>query len=708
MAKLNKPCPVNAADVEFLVGKDFNNNVVDVPISSLPDFPEVDVECALQNSPTIRDLKAEDAKLLQLYLALKGRLDDFRILPIHLQKSIEDLEELNLCNVRITLCDVEWDTVFHGKVTTEDILTSPEIVTDNLTVNETAMINDEEVTTSHIGTLTNEDATIERLTVNESIDDKGTLNVEGQTTTKGITNDGDISSTGNFENGGNIVNGGDIENTGKITTDDFETNTATVNTKLESKGETITNGIENDGDITNTGEIATDSLISETGTIGDLNSDRVVVSTTLESIGETFTRGIENTGKITTDDIETDTAKVNTKLESLGETVTNGITNTGTIETETLVVDGNSEFGGDVKVDGETTVTNIHATGNLEVDGNTTTNGIVNDGNITSSWDIINHWNITNDGNLTVDWHTDIQSLEVNKSANFREPVNVYDDFFVSWDYILNGEGKFNGPETHNGTVVYNGDVTVNGTLSADDVDFDLDLEDYQKKEDKGRVNGYASLDDQGKVPMSQLPNIAGWINYKGGWNAGTGVYPSNPSNGDMYYCTNGGTVNGTVYNRWDRIIYDSDTASWNVLPDNYGVQSVNGRTGIVVDVQDTTDRKNAIDLVNPATDKYLSEKAVADLINPLIERIEELEEENSKSQITSLDSNSGLPASMTEGTEYTVNVTGMTADTHVIVLDTITNGNIVLTPGNGFIKVISSADETNPVINILAIKPNN
>lgn len=530
------------------------------------------------------------------------------------------------------------------------------------------------------------DLTVDNLTVNTRLDSLG------ETATHGLENDGDFT------------NSGDIENMGKITTEDFETNTATVNTKLESKGETVTNGIENDGDITNTGEVATNSLVSETGTIGDLNSDRVVVSTTLESIGETFTRGIENTGKITTDDIETDTATVNTKLESLGDTVTNGIENTGTIETETLVVDGNSEFGGDVKIDGKTTTNDVEIDGTLDVSGKTTTNGIENNGNIKNNG-LLETTDAKVDNNLIVDWHTDVNTLEVNGAANFREPVNVYDDFYVSGDYTLNGEGKFNGPETHNGNVVYNGDLTINGTLSADDVDIDIDLEDYQKKEDKGRNNGYASLDDQGKVPMSQLPNIAGGISYKGGWNAGTGVYPSNPSNGDMYYCTNGGTVNGTVYNVGDRIIYDSDTASWNVLPDNYGVQSVNGRTGIVVDVQDTTDRKNAIDLVNPATNKYLSEKAVADLINPLIARIEELEEEQAKSTVATLDGTSGMPATMTEGTEYTIPFAGMTASDHVIILDTDTAGNVVITPGAGFLKIVSSANETNPVVNIMVIK---
>lgn len=530
--------------------------------------------------------------------------------------------------------------------------------------------------------------TVDNLTVNTRLDSLG------ETATHGIENDGDITNTG------------DMENMGKITTENFEANTAKVTTKLESLGETVTNGIENDGDITNTGEVATNSLVSQTGAIGDLTSDRVVVTTTLESIGETITRGIDNTGditnsgKITTNDIETNTAKVNTKLESLGETITNGIENTGVIDTETLTVAGDAEFGGNVSIDGDTTMNNIHAEWNLEVDGKTLTNGIDNTGDIKNTG-LLQTNDAKIDNNLIVDGHTDLQTLEVNGAAAFREPVNVYDDFYVSGDYTLNGEGKFNGPETHNGDIVYNGDVVFNGSLTADDIN--IDLSDYQEKSDKGRVNGYASLDDQGKVPMSQLPNIAGGITYKGGWNAWTGVYPSNPSNGDMYYCTNGGTVNGTVYNRWDRIIYDSDTASWNVLPDNYWVQSVNGRTGVVVDVQDTTDRKNVIDLVNPATNKYLSEKAVVDLVNPLIQRIEELEQENAKTNV--IDLSADLPSTMTEGTSYTVAITSMTADTNIVVGNTNTNGNIVVTPGNGFVTVVSSADETNPVINILTFK---
>lgn len=562
MAKLTKPCPVDAKDIAFLIGKDYCDNVVDVPIDSLPDFPEVDIERLLQTSPTIRWLKSKDAQLMALYEMLKQRLDNMA-LSIDLKSAIESLDELNLCNVKLTLCEVEGDTTFHGNVNVDETLTSKDIVTDNITVNDTATINNEEVTTSHIATLTSDDATIERLTVNESIDDKGTLNVEWLTTT---------------------------------------------------------NGIENNGDFSNTGNITTNSIQAETWEIKTLVSDNVTV---------------------------------NNKLESLGETITNWITNTWDITTDTIVVNEKA----------------------------------------TVKWD------------LQVDGKTDVQELEVNGKADFREDVKVYDDFYVSWDTTLNGDTKINGwltvngDETHNGDAFFNGDVQITWTLTADSLD--IDMSDYQKKDEKGMASGYASLDNTGKVPMSQLPNITGGINYKGEWDASTGSYPANPSNGDMYYCSVAGTVSGHTYNVGDRIIYDADNSTWMVLPDNYGVQSVNGRTGIVVDVQDTTDRKDTVDLVTPATTKYLSEKAVADLINPLIQRIEELEEEAAKTIVASLD----LPATMNEGQTYTVPFQNLTSTDHIVILDTVTNGNVVITPGNWQISIVSSANESNPVVNVLVIK---
>lgn len=204
---------------------------------------------------------------------------------------------------------------------------------------------------------------------------------------------------------------------------------------------------------------------------------------------------------------------------------------------------------------------------------------------------------------------------------------------------------------------------------------------------------------------MSQLPDMGGGgIHYVGQWNPNSG-YPANPTNGDMYQANQNGTTGGINYLKGDRIIWSSNDNRWDKLDDNYGVQSVNGRTGNVVDVQDTYDRKNTVDLVNPDTTKYLSEKAVADLINPLIQRIQQLEEENAKTTIATLDSTSGLPATMNEGQSYTVPFQNLRATDHIVILDTVTNGNIVITPGTGQISIVSSANETSPVVNVLVIK---
>ena len=459
-----------------------------------------------------------------------------------LKDVIEGFEELDLCGVNVKLCNVSGDTVFSGEVSFDKFhANEAEIAT--LSVTDTASINELEVS--------------------------GESTFNGEATFKAPVNMEDVLNTT------------DINNSGKITTDDFESNTATIN----------------------------DTLTAHTISAEEGEFENLSVS---------------------------DTATINNAVIT-NETVENS------------------------------TITNLEAT----------------------------DAHITND--LKVDWETGLNTLNVNWESTFKDKVRILDELYVSGDTIFNSEVKFNWPEVHNNTVTFNDDVIIHWELQVDDID--VDLSDYQKREEKGMSNGYASLDNTGKVPFSQLPNITGWVHYKGEWDASTGVYPANPSAWDMYYTSVAGTIGTTTYSVGDRIIYDADNAVWLQLPDNYGVQSVNGRTGIVVDVQDITDRKNAIDLTNPATNKYLSEKAVADIINSLIDRIEELEEQ--KPSVISLD----LPASMTKETDYIVVAQDITATTHILVLDTQTVGNVVITPGAWYVTIRSSADETNPEVNILAVK---
>ena len=70
-------------------------------------------------------------------------------------------------------------------------------------------------------------------------------------------------------------------------------------------------------------------------------------------------------------------------------------------------------------------------------------------------------------------------------------------------------------------------------------------LDTYQVRSEKGNANGYASLDSQGKVPISQLPSSI--MEYKGTWNASTNtptLANGTGDTGDVYICNVAGTVN--------------------------------------------------------------------------------------------------------------------------------------------------------------------
>jgi hypothetical protein len=69
-------------------------------------------------------------------------------------------------------------------------------------------------------------------------------------------------------------------------------------------------------------------------------------------------------------------------------------------------------------------------------------------------------------------------------------------------------------------------------------------LDTYQLRSEKGNANGYASLDSQGKVPISQLPSSI--MEYKGTWNASTNtptLANGTGDTGDVYICNVAGTV---------------------------------------------------------------------------------------------------------------------------------------------------------------------
>ena len=590
-----------------------------------------------------------------------------------LKDVIQGFDELDLCGVEVKLCTVTGDTVFTGEVTF-DKMNANEAEIATLTVTDSATLQELEV----IGTSTFDGETLfkEKVTFEKDID------------TNGINNTGKITS--------DEIETTDLYTT-NITADDIACETLEVSDLASINDENVTHSHITNADIDSasiTDEIVEKSNIT-TATIGtETVTNSTITNATIDS--EVVNASTINTATITDATIATATIGEETVTKS---TITDATITKATISTEDVTVSNVTTANIDT-ANIDNAVINTETVTNSTIANATIAKETVTDSEIDN---LVVNTTAEVKGNLIVDGNTDLQTLEVNGAANFREDVKVFDDFYVSGDTLLNGELKVNWPETHNGDITYNGDVVFNGTITADGLD--VDLTDYQKKEEKGRPNGYASLDTSGKVPMSQLPDM-GWggIHYVGAWNPNSG-YPSNPTNGDMYQANQNGTAGGVNYVRGDRIIWSSNDNVWNKLDDNYGVSSVNGRTGNVVDVQDTYDRKNVIDLVNPDTTKYLSEKAVADLINPLIQRIQDLEQENAKTTIATLDSTSWLPASMNEGQTYTVPFQNLRSTDHVIILDTVTNGNIVITPGNGQISIVSSANETSPVVNVLVIK---
>lgn len=110
------------------------------------------------------------------------------------------------------------------------------------------------------------------------------------------------------------------------------------------------------------------------------------------------------------------------------------------------------------------------------------------------------------------------------------------------------------------------------------------DMSYYQSRSEKGQINGYASLDASGKVPLTQVNDVLlGAVNYQGNYNASnnTPALPTAEGNKGKYFVvTNGGAQQGLDFNSGDWII--SNGTIWEKVDNNNKVASVNGRIGAV------------------------------------------------------------------------------------------------------------------------------
>ena len=110
----------------------------------------------------------------------------------------------------------------------------------------------------------------------------------------------------------------------------------------------------------------------------------------------------------------------------------------------------------------------------------------------------------------------------------------------------------------------------------------------YIPTTDRGAVNGVASLDGSGTVPISQLPAaVIGALSYQGTWNASTNTPTLASSTGTKgyYYVVNvagSTTLNGiSDWQVGDWAVYNG--SAWQKIDNTDAVTSVNGYTGTVV-----------------------------------------------------------------------------------------------------------------------------
>jgi hypothetical protein len=111
------------------------------------------------------------------------------------------------------------------------------------------------------------------------------------------------------------------------------------------------------------------------------------------------------------------------------------------------------------------------------------------------------------------------------------------------------------------------------------------DLNDYQLLSEKGSANGYAPLDNGGKVPIANLPNSV--MQYQGQYNASTNtptLADGTGNTGDVYEVIVAGSQNlgsGSIsFNIGDWVVYNGTV--WQKSINSNEVVSVNGLTGAV------------------------------------------------------------------------------------------------------------------------------
>ena len=155
-------------------------------------------------------------------------------------------------------------------------------------------------------------------------------------------------------------------------------------------------------------------------------------------------------------------------------------------------------------------------------------------------------------------------------------------------------------------------EATFTGTATTTDQTFPT----YQARSEKEQPNGYAALDQDGKIKETQYhEGMIKCMKWRGERDPQSGLLPSNPVHGDTYLVHSNGVINGNQWTKGDLLVYDgANNGEWNRVPvgDTKGMEVIKNKT-------------EAIDLQNPSKEKYTSEFSVAKVANDILTKINEI-----------------------------------------------------------------------------------
>jgi hypothetical protein len=190
-------------------------------------------------------------------------------------------------------------------------------------------------------------------------------------------------------------------------------------------------------------------------------------------------------------------------------------------------------------------------------------------------------------GHTTLTTNGSTETLTINHTSGSGKAINVTKGGAGEGLYVNKTSGSGNAA-TIVGTLEATTLVKTGGTSSQFlKADGSVDSTTYQNTADKAQPNGYASLDSNGKVPLTQINDaLLGNVNYQGLWNASTNTPtlanpPSSGTKGYYYIVSTAGTFAGISFEVGDWII--SNGSAWQKVDNTDAVSSVFGRTGNVV-----------------------------------------------------------------------------------------------------------------------------